>query len=46
MQKRYRHFGIKERELIDKMRRDGDSIRQMARVLSRSGFQYLTGVRA
>lgn len=36
MHSRYQHLGLKERELIDKMHRDGRSIRQMGRVLDRS----------
>ena len=36
MHKRYRHLGLKEREVIENMRRAERSIREMARVLSRS----------
>jgi len=36
MHKRYRHLGLKEREVVDTMRRAERSIREMARVLSRS----------
>lgn len=36
MQKGYQHLVLKERELIDMMRRDGRSIRQIARVLNRT----------
>jgi IS30 family transposase len=36
MHTNYRHLGLEEREVIDKMNRQGLSVRQMARVLSRS----------
>ena len=36
MHKRYQQLGLKEREVIDTMRRDGRSIREMGRVLGRS----------
>jgi IS30 family transposase len=36
MHSSYRHLGLKEREVIEIMHRDGRSIREMARVLSRS----------
>lgn len=36
MHSSYQHLGLKEREGIDRMFRAGDSIRQMARVLTRS----------
>ncbi|TKJ43363.1 IS30 family transposase, partial [candidate division TA06 bacterium B3_TA06] len=36
MHSRYQHLGLKEREVIDTMRRDGRSIREMGRVLGRS----------
>ena len=36
MHSRYQHLGLEEREVIDTMRRDGRSIREMGRVLGRS----------
>lgn len=36
MQKGYHHFSLEERERIDMMHRQGSSIREMSRVLSRS----------
>jgi IS30 family transposase len=36
MHSSYRHLGLKEREVIEIMHRDGRSIREMARVLSRT----------
>jgi len=36
MHSRYQHLGLKEREVIDTMRRDGRSIREMGCVLGRS----------
>ena len=36
MHSSYRHLGLKEREVIENLHRDGRSIREMSRVLSRS----------
>ena len=36
MHSRYQHLGLEEREVVDTMRRDGRSIREMGRVLGRS----------